>query len=494
MRFVCKLFYKQQLKRLHSAPDWLALCALIFVSWQFSFAQEQKKVVILSASYGSGHNTSANAIAKQLRDMDPTLDVEILYTEKYMRFGLGDLSVNAFSTIYQKFPDFYDHRFQSAMKGASNKSTAAEIPNLFFNEKALLKDLVRKDPVLVFSTYHYASIMLLSLRAKGLIGPENFKIGWVDTDFVHEKFFYLISFGVEKTFMAHPLLTEERIRDYGVPAERVVTTGLPINQQAFLPFTEADRQTFLKGAFKTPDQMKHPETKTWFNGEWIDPRTTSAHFDPNAFTVTIASGRAGLGDYAKIFKGLVEQAHARGIKEQVLAVCGDNQKNFDQLVRFYHQEAQKGEMKNIDLAITHLMDNQKLINFMRSSQVFIGKSGSQSPIEAAILGVPSVLLDVLGGQEHHTAEFFRKNNLAEVVYKNEQAQTGAKAFAYIEDPERMRKLKVGQQLTKDSYTMTPIADFARESIQEAIQGGHVKLTRRSSSPIIYPCNLALSGR
>lgn len=469
---------------------WRSISALFFLlvaTFAFTLtdasAENPKKVVIISASYGAGHNTSANSIKKQMETLYPGIQVKILYAENYMRFGMGEWSKGAFNRLYQNNPDVYTVGFNMSMRSARGKKSAAEIPQLMFKENQVLRDLILENPDLVFSTHHISTSMLISLRERGEIGPENFKIGWVDTDFVHEPFFYLNSLGIEKTFMAHPRLTEVRI-GLGVPGEKMASTGLPLNPVVFEDFSEADRRQFFATALDyanfTPPAVAGAAPQVgdiWLNGKRAKPGAHSVRFDPDVMTVTISSGKAGLGDYPVIFSSLVTEAKARGKKLQVIAVCGENEKNFKGVTEFYNTAASAGKMEGITLMATGLIDNSKLMKFVRSSALYIGKSGSQSPLEAAIMGTPSVLIDVFGGgQEHETAKFFDTENLAVRIDRRKQETIGKEAFALIESPERMEKVRAAQKYTRESYTMQPIEDFARKAFNTIEKNGRVHLS------------------
>ena len=255
--------------------------------------------------------------------------------------------------------------------------------------------------------------------------------------------------------MAHPALKKRRI-ELGVPEEKMVTTGLFINPFAFKDFTAEDRREFLTRAMSIPDTEK--DEAIWINGRVQNVREPAVHLDPDALTVTIASGRAGVGNYPVIVEGLIRQAKLRGRKIQIVAVCGDNRKNFAAVTELYDRLARAGQAEGVTLVASKMVDNIKLLQLVRSSALFIGKSGSQSPFEAAVMGVPRVLIDVIGGQERWTANFFRTSDLAEVVAANEQRDLAERAFAYLEDADRMARRRVADQVIRDSYR--PFADHA----------------------------------
>lgn len=451
-----------------------------------------RKVVIVSASFGAGHNSSANSIKAQLEREFPGVQVKILYAENYMSFGLGKIAPELFDKVYQNAPEIYDRMFQNTMRSAAEQTTAATISTSPFRRDRLLKDLMLEQPDAVISTHHYSTAMLIRLREEGAIGPENFPIAWVDTDFVHEPFFYLNSLGIEKTFMAHPGLTEERIK-IGIPASKMATTGLPISATVFEDFSEQKRADFMTSALETRDRSERkgkkgesiPAEWPWVNGETYSKDAHPVKLDPEVFTVTLASGGSGLGDYPTIFESVLAAARTRGIRKiQFIAACGVNEKNYKGLKAAYQKGLKAGMMDGVTLAVTHGVDNAKLMRYVHSSAIFIGKSGSQSPIEAAIMDRPSVLLDVLGGQEHHTALFFKNQGLASVVTEGEQASIGKVAFEMLEDRGRMEKMRNAQAVTRKAYDMDPIRQFVAEAFIRQGRDGKIPLDGKRNGPVL----------
>ena len=449
-------------------------------------AGQPRVVVIFSASYGGGHDASAEAIKAELLKAYPRLRVEILYGQNYIRMAshfprISELSTRFFDMVYQRAPKGYDRVYDVAVKTADNKSSAGDIPTHLFSSSHILADLERLRPDAIYSTFHIATSMLIAMREDGRLNPD-IPIAWLDTDFVQKPFYYLHSLGVDQTFIAHPALREERLA-LGVPAEKMVTTGLFINPFAFERFSDEERRQFMANAMSVPDRAEgekvgdawEPTRQIWINGRMQDVSNPAVNLDPDVMTVIIASGRAGVGNYPVIIKGLVREARRRRQKIQIIAVCGDSEKNYDGVRALYERMVRYGDSGDVTLVASRLVDNNKLMKLVRSSQMFIGKSGSQSPFEAAVMGVPRILIDVIGGQERHTANFFKRLGLAEVVMAREQNGLAARAFAYLEDSGRMEQMRVADQVIRESYDLRPIPQFFADAI-----------SRRSGKPPVRP--------
>ena len=413
--------------------------------------------------------------------------IVILPAQKYF-FGahrlpwLARASTLLFNQIYQHAPWLWDPIYEGTLKSAAGKTSAGDIPNPLFSSRRVLADLERLKPDVIYSTFHIMTSKLIGLRDRGLLNPQ-IPIAWLDTDFTQDHFYYLHSKAIERTFLAHPALEAERVAA-GVPPEKLVTTGLFINRAVFDPVSEEERKEFLRQAMSRPDQAPvdpaaAPAT-IWINGRFQTVAEPTRGLDPDVMTVTISSGRAGVGDYPVIVEGLIREARSRGIKIQIVAVCGDNARNFDAVTRLYDRLARDGGADHATLVASRFVDNAKLMGLVRASHLFIGKSGSLSPFEAAIMGVPRVLIDVIGGQERWVANFFRRLGLAEVVPANEQDSLAQKAFAYIEDDRRMAERRAADQVVRDSYDLSPIAEFYAEAMRSRTAKPSVRLESTSS--------------
>jgi UDP-N-acetylglucosamine:LPS N-acetylglucosamine transferase len=453
-----------------------------------------RTALIFTAGFGGGHDSSKDAIRDKLLAVYPDLNVVVLNAQDYIH-GAGIFPIIArastfvFDKVYQFTPKLWDWLFQRTIDLADGKTSAGDIPVHLFSNRRILADLKKYKPDVIYSTYHLMTSRLIALRESGELNPD-IPIAWLDTDFVQKPFYYLHSHGIDMTFIAHPILREERLA-LGVPADKMKATGLFINPFVFEPFSESQRREFMRTAMSVPDKVKAkqvdeqwvPTKQIWINGGLQDVDAATVQLDPNVMTVTIASGRAGVGDYPAIVEGLIQEARARKIPIQIVAVCGDNRKNYDKVTKLYRKLAARGEVGDVTLVVSRLVDNMKLMKLVRSSQLFIGKSGSQSPFEAAIMGVPRVLIDVIGGQERWTANFFKRLGLAWVVAAKEQKMLAKRAFEYLENDEAMAQMRVADQVIRDSYDLTPIPKFFEDAMAARKEKPSVEMQRPEAAPI-----------
>ncbi len=459
--------------KLSKTVRFFACVATVFVLSANAFAAKTK-IVIVSATYGAGHNSAAESIKNSVLQAKPETEITILKLENYVRGGFGQLTSRAFDWIYQSAPGAYEPIWQATVATADNKTSAGDIPQPIFNKEQFYQELVAENPDIIVTTHHISAHLLINLRESGKISWK-IPLAWLDTDWVTgENFFDLISKGVDMTFIAHPELYSERMR-LGIPPEKMLVTGPPLNAAVFNSFSEDDRTDFLLKFLQTVDDPRYPKQTTFVNGITRPQGTHDIRLDPNTLTLTITSGRAGIGNYSKIFEGLVQEAHERGIKIQVIAVCAANEKNYKDLTAYYNAENAKGNMKGVTLVVTQLMEHSKMVKTVHSSVASIGKSGVQTPFEAIMMGVVSVSGKYIGGQERVAAEAYERLKLALTFEKSEEKLVGKKLFALLNDPVRMAEMRQAHEVAKASYRMDILQKYFKDQIERITSQGRVPL-------------------
>jgi UDP-N-acetylglucosamine:LPS N-acetylglucosamine transferase len=443
------------------------------------------RIVIVSATYGAGHNSAAQSIQNLVREQhsDEEVGIKILKLEDYVIGGFGPLTSKGFDWVYQYTPWAYETIWQAVVGTAEHRESAGEIPQPIFDKEKFYEALKAESPDLIVTTHHISAHLLISLRETGRIS-HRVKFAWLDTDWVvGKKFFDLISKGVDMTFIAHPELHRVR-QELGIPLERMRVTGPPLNPAVFSSFSEDDRIEFLENFLQAPDHTKSgfEDQQTFVNGVIKKQGTHFYRLDPSVTTVTLTSGRAGIGDYTRIFKGLVHVARERKIPLQVIAVCAANEKNFKSLSRYYRDELAAGRMNGITLVATGLMDPAKVIRSVRSSVASIGKSGVQTPFEAIMMGVINVSGKYIGGQERVAAEAYDRLNLALTFEKKEEEQVGQKLFDLLSDPVRMKKMRDAQDFARENYRPDLIQKYFSDEISRVESEGHPEFAPQGVEP------------
>ena len=429
--------------------------------WANHIPEPKKKVLIFTVSHGGGHNSSAEAIRKRLLESDPKLEVIVKDVGPFFMLNTGKILDKGYEFLYQKRPDIWDSLYQDHMATTENLTSAAQIPS-FFSEKALFDYLREVDPNVVLTVYNGVVPALARLKSEGLIGPQNFKIGWLHENFTDDNNYVLKAKAVDMTWSPHPGITNSLIQK-GVPENQVQTTTLPLNPKLLKKFTESDRQAFIKKALVTPDQTGQ-NSGIWINGKIQYPNDPHPILlDPAIKTIFITSGKAGLGDFKTIVEGLGESARKRNISIQIVVGCGTNKKNYEDLT---HMKIPPG----VTLAVSKILDNEKQVKYTLAADLNIGKSGSQGPSEFSLSGKPRVLIDVVGAQEGANGKFFEKEGLAVLVPGSQQDKVADVSFALLENEAKLETMAEADEELRESINYQAIDDWTFGNLTpEAVQ-------------------------
>lgn len=394
------------------------IISVFFILLSISAFAESKKVVIFYSSIGMGHLSAARAIEQNIKNKDPNAVVELKNIRDFMPKWKNYLDEKLFWLVVKKSPDTFDKMFKSKMSSTQlNHNYFDNISNPY-SDSDVLKYLQEVNPSHIIATHYGSAETLIKLRNQGNL--KNTPIAWLHTDYF-QGYFPRISQHIEKTFLGMSEL-ESQWKSTGLNPSKVATTGLPVNTQVFEP---VDRVSFL----------------------------TEQGLNPNIKTVVIASGGEGVGDFPTIVESM-----ANKIKEplQIVAICAKNEEHVKNLTALKEKLP-----SNVNLTIHGFVKNDLLLNYVKSSDLYITKSGGLSPTEGFAINKPIVLLDVYGGHERENADLFEKLGLA-IVNRN-QKNIGSDVYRLLNDQQLQEKMIAEQAKFRNSFNMEAITNFVMDS-------------------------------
>ncbi len=141
----------------------------------------------------------------------------------------------------------------------------------------------------------------------------------------------------------------------------------------------------------------------------------------------------------------------------------------------------------IKLKSLGFISNQEVLNYIKSSDIYITKSGGAAPAEGFAIQKPMVVLDVLKGHEHEHALFFKKNGLA--LINADLSQIGKDLNQLFNDEQLVSAMLEKQREFRNAINIGAISDyvlaaqpksrdlFASLGVENGveIQGGHEAL-------------------
>jgi processive 1,2-diacylglycerol beta-glucosyltransferase len=317
-----------------------------------------KRILILSASVGSGHVRAAEALARAFRAFP---DVEVYCDDALEHTNLlfKELNASLYAVLSEVAPDFLGWWYERTNDPWSSDKVQRAIELL--NTGPLVAYVNDLRPDCIVCTHFTPAGAVAHLISKGQLDTQ---LGVVVTDF------HFHANWIMRAFHWYFVAQEEdrvHVQALGIPAERVHVTGIPIDPDFALP---VNREEVLARYGLPPDRP----------------------------VLLVSGGSLGVSPAASVVKRLLELGDAIG----AVVVCGRNEKLKQEV-----EEVVAGRTAFRVLGFTNEMRD-----LMGAADLIVSKPGGLTTAEALACGLPMCILDPIGGQEEHNADVLLENGAA----------------------------------------------------------------------------------
>jgi processive 1,2-diacylglycerol beta-glucosyltransferase len=310
---------------------------------------EMKKVLFLPfLNIPSGHHQAADAIAEELKRMDPTISTEKI---DMLNFTFGFIEP-LISNIYLKWIRYFPSTYSTLYRLFVFKESKMGQKNFILYEWLFLNSILKlisiKKPDLVICTHALPSYLLNKLKKQKLIS--------VPVVNVYTDFFIHNLWGVDSIdyhFVSHQYMTDHLIQQ-GVVQEKIFVTGIPTHKK-ILPKPEMN----------------------------IDN-------EKKVYSCLIMGGSLGVGQIKKLLTKLKD---CRSITFHVL--CGTNSILYSQL--------QGMNIGNI-IPYPYIHSKEKMDELYNQVDFIITKPGGVTMSEILLKRKPTFVYHALPGQEEINLE------------------------------------------------------------------------------------------
>jgi processive 1,2-diacylglycerol beta-glucosyltransferase len=370
-----------------------------FLSWRWgengnghAHHPESPRVLVLSASVGTGHMRAAEAIALALRQVAPgarvrTADVLSLATPPF-RFCYAQMYLELIRHAPALLGYIYD-RIDQPVRMGSRRLYWLRV----WLEKTQLRpflDLLASEPWdLVINTFFLPAEIIASLRRRGhFTAPQTMVV----TDFeTHRNW---VTQPCDHYFTA----TEEAalyLQYFGVPRAATTVTGIPIHPTFAEPL---DRQACLEGLGLRGDRP----------------------------VVLLLAGGHGAGPIEAPYRALLDVE----VPLQIVVVTGHNEKARSALQAIAPPRRHRS---------TVLGYTDRMHEWLAVSDLVVTKPGGLTVSEALARGVGLVLINPIPGQEERNSDFLLEQGAA--VKANHLPTLAYKVTDLLRHPRRLEQLK-----------------------------------------------------
>lgn len=390
---------------------------------------EKKRIMILSASVGSGHLKAADALERAFR-AHPHVG-EVLSDDSLDHTNA--LHKQFYSGLYKRLSEITPN-FLGWWYETSDDPWATDRVRLLIDlPQALpLVNLIRDfEPDHIVCTHFMpAGVIADLLRRKKLetklsivVTDYHFHAMWLTRAFHH----YFVSQDEDKIHM----------EALGLPGDRITVSGIPIDP-----------------AFEQP----------------VDRAVVAVRhgLDLTRPVLLVAGGTLGLSPAAAVVKRL----QTLDLPFQALVICGRNE---DLLLKVTEQTA--GDARFRPLGYT-----SEMRELMAVATLILTKPGGLTTAEALASGLPMVILDPIGGQEERNADMLLENGAA--IKCTEVTVLAHKLGNLLADPERLAAMSANARRLSRPDAARTVAETVLTEVRPEPRRISREDTKRSREAVI----------
>ncbi len=361
-----------------------------------------KKVMILTASTGEGHNQAAKSLQEQYEEKGYlTYKIDFL---KEASAVMNTLVSDGYRVMAQNFPGVYGRLYETADKKGFNKVTRG---GYFAIERKIGRRFREIQPDVVVATHPFAVGLVERLKSRMDL---NFTFISVVTDF--KAHYSYVSPSVD-AYITGSEYTKRTLVERSIPADRVYSYGIPVKR---------DFQQHCDPPYIHPGHLRK-------------------------FRVLIMGGSMGSKDIFKVVTHLVEESNDYFLD----VVCGNNKVLQDGLKKRFASFEVMGKMKIHGYArnVPDLMDAANLI---------VTKPGGLTTTEALFKKLPMMIPFAIPGQEIENAEFLVREGVA--VFVDDIATLSKRIEKLKNNPRLYNRMVSNMKRISDTYSMEKIIDLS----------------------------------
>ena len=322
-----------------------------------------KKILVIYATYGSGHKAIANYIKDYYLNRDPNLEIKTMDIIDYSK-RIGIVTKNVSEKLMLKLPKIWSVLFRLADHKYTSKFSN-KVSLKWFNKADIQHEIQKFNPDLILSTHFYASCFASDLKKRKQINSELITI---ITDYEAHNI-WLEHYNKDE-YIVVPSKEEKRCLSRDIPKKYIKTFGIPI--------------------FPKEEQLKEQQDIL-----------KKLKLDANKLTCVCFSGGGG-GSTATMpyIKALLKANQ----DINYIFISGNNKKAFTKIsnmVEKYHIKNAKvyGFVNNVPELLT-------------ASDFVITKPGGAQSTECLYFKKPMLFIKSSGGQENYNIKYFTRSGYA----------------------------------------------------------------------------------
>lgn len=347
------------------------------------------KVLILSASSGSGHTRAGEALEVAAKNFPGIASVRHIDVLEYGSALLGEVYSDLYKQMVSKTPSLWGWWYDKSDTPWKGETFRVAIER--FQMKPLMECLKAEDPDITICTHFLASDIVsymlqheqLSTRHAVVVTDLHVHAMWLCHQFEH----YFVPTDESAYYL----------RQIGFPDDRVTVTGIPIHPL----FSESMDQDALKRKLEVA---------------------------PSVPVVLLSAGTFGMESSIVAIRALMQMERPA----QIVALCGRNEELLTEIV-------QTTKDAPAHLTFKAISYTEEMHEWMAIADLFIGKPGGLTISETMASALPMILLNPIPGQEEINAASMLEEGVA--VSPIDVVTLPYKVDVLLQDPQRLSEMR-----------------------------------------------------
>jgi processive 1,2-diacylglycerol beta-glucosyltransferase len=351
-----------------------------------------KRILILSASAGTGHVRAAAALEKAFRTMPDVGEVRSLDALKYTNRLFRDFYSKLYTQLVEKAPSFLGWWYKTSDEPWRTDKMRHMLDRL--NTAPLVKQITEFNPDITVCT-HFLPATLISYLISEKKLQARLSIVVTDLDF-HAMW-------LSRTFHRYFVALEEtkiHLQKLGLPEDRISISGIPIDPE-FRSFSHKAQREIRIGM----------------------------GLDPDMPMILVSAGALGVSPAESILESLFELK----LPVQIVLIAGRSAE--------LHRDLEKlrASVPSSMIRVKVIGYTEEMHRWMAAATVMIGKPGGLTISEAMACGLPMVIVSPIPGQEERNSDHLLEKGMA--IKCNEFTTLSYKVEQLLNDPDRLERMR-----------------------------------------------------
>ena len=351
-----------------------------------------KRILILSASAGTGHLRAAAALEGAFKGMPEVDEVRSMDALKYTNHLFRDFYSKLYTQLVEKAPTFLGWWYKTSDEPWRTDKMRLMLDRL--NTVPLIKKIAAFNPDITVCTHYLPATLISHLIMEGKL-QARLSIVVTDLDF-HAMW-------LTRTFHRYFVALEEtkvHLGKLGLPLERITVSGIPID----------------------------PAFGNHHHGEQHRIRRELG-LDPDLPVLLVSAGALGVSPAEVVLESLLELKHP----VQIVILAGKNPVLETKLHAIAAGALSSG------LRITSLGYTTEMDRWMKAATLLIGKPGGLTLSECLASGLPMVIISPIPGQEERNSDHLLEKGIA--IKCNDYTTLAYKVDQLLGDQDRLARMR-----------------------------------------------------